>query len=140
MNLPYQDKLNQKDIWCIAQNKPSLVAEDFESLGIDKNITYSILLARGIFKWLACRRDIIRLKDDIKTEVKQSLSCITYLKQQIKNTGKQQYHYDLHYMRGYLKAKEEDRYRIRRICHSERFRCPDFDKNANEFLESINET
>lgn len=136
--LDYFSKLNQKDIWSIAQNRPTLIVKDLEVYGVDKNISYSILLARGVFKWLAARRDIIKLKDLIKVEVKNSLGKIREIKAILKQTPDfQNYHNELYYWRGYLKAKEEDRAAIREICHSERFRAPDFDKNSNEFLDFL---
>ena len=38
------------------------------------------------------------------------------------------------YLRGYLKATEECRAEIRDMCHSDRWRAPDFDKEAQEYL------
>lgn len=62
------------------QNKVSHVVDDLEAWGIPRDVSYGILLKRGIFKWLAGRRDIIKLKDDMKEVVKMAQSEIAKLK------------------------------------------------------------
>ena len=59
---------NRQNIWSYEQNKPSLVVMDIcqQYPEIDPNFIYQVLLQRGVFKWLAVRRDIIKLKDKWK--------------------------------------------------------------------------
>lgn len=109
---------NRKTIWNFAQNKPTLIVKDIKEKypNIDEDFIYQVLLRRGVFKWLAARRDIIRLKDEWRDEV-------TRLNR--KKTKEE---------KGYYKALLHCRDAVRKICHSERFRAPDFDRGANEYL------
>ena len=111
-------RCNEKNIWNFAQNKPSLIVKDItEKYGnVDPDFIYEVLLRRGVFKWLAVRRDLIRLKNVWRDEV-------TRLNRKKTNTEK-----------GYLRAIERCRAEVRALCHSDRFRAPDFDKKANEYL------
>jgi len=129
----YRDQLDPSGIWSIAQNKPTLIASDLEPLGIPREITYSILLGRGVFKWLAVRRDLIGLKDSWKSRVTATIAVIRKAKQ----AGDWQ---QLMYQRGYLRAYEEARSDIRDLCHSERFRVQDNDSAAQRFLQQLGET
>jgi len=128
--LEYEQYLTRNGIWNIKQNKPTLVANDFEKLGIPKSITYSILLARGVFKWLSARRDLIKLKDLWRDE----LTCLyrNIENKEIKR-GTPEYYQAI----GRIKAFEECRSQIRTICHSERWIAPDFDSQAQKFLLSL---
>lgn len=130
MNLPYSELLTPELIWNIEQNKPSLIVGDFEALGIDPETTHSILLARGVYKWLSVRRLLIKTKDAWKETIKDTLAKLREAK--IPNNA-----YQIGYLRGYLKAKEECRADIRKLCHSERWQAPDFDRNANKFLDGL---
>src|SRR5687767_5787658 len=85
------------------QNKPTLVARDLEKLGVPRAMTYAVLMARGVMKWLTVRRDVIALKNfwrnhlasvDPKTE----------------------------YGRGYHDAMRECHAKLRALCHSSRWR------------------
>jgi hypothetical protein len=111
-------KCTPKNIWNFAQNKPTLIVKDLVAIypQIDPNIVYEILLRRGVFKWLAVRRDIIKYKNELKIE-------ITRLNR--KKSQKE---------KGYHKALIECMLRIRKLCHSDRFRAPDFDKKANTYI------
>ena len=100
----------------IAQNKPTLIVLDLLAFGVPEEAAYSILLKRGIFKWLACREDLIRLKDCMKKEIR-ALNR--------KKSDKE---------KGYLKALEKYRKEIRFICHSPRIRVQTTDSKAQEFL------
>jgi len=113
----------------IKQNKPSLIAEDlFEKFGVPFDKGMEILLFRGVFKWLAVRRGIIKTKDIWKDRVKETLD----------NIGQAKLAHDrkVLWYRGYLKAYEECRKEIRALCHSPRWQAPDFDRRANEFLRN----
>jgi len=121
--LDYENLLDPKSIWGIKQNKPSLVADDLEKYGVPRAVSYSILLARGIFKWLAVRRDLIKLKNIWRDRL-----TVAYRTQETDNTE---------WRKGYIAALEECRKEVRALCHSERFRAPDFDHKANEFLNIL---
>lgn len=111
-------KCSKKTIWNFAQNKPTLVVQDIvkEYPDIDPEFIYEVLLKRGVFKWLAVRRDLIKLKDIWREEVRNLNR---------KKTKEE---------KGYYKALLMCRAQIRTLCHSERFRAPDFDRKANDYL------
>ena len=111
--------LDKSSIWNEKQNKPSLVVKDLKEIypNIEEDIVYEILLRRGVFKWLSVRRDLIKLKNIWKEEIIEL--------NQKKKTKKEI---------GYLKALENTRKQIRKLCHSDRFVCPDFDSKANKWL------
>jgi len=114
-------KCTKLNIWGFAQNKPTHVVKDLKERypDIDEDFVYEVLLKRGVFKWLSVRRDLIKLKNIWRTE-------ITKLNR--KKTQKE---------KGYLHALEKCRADIRKLCHSERWVAPDFDRHANEFLRSL---
>jgi hypothetical protein len=122
--------INKKNIWNFAQNKPSLIVNDLKKFGVPENEAHKILLIRGVYKWLAVRRHIIKLKNTWKNRITDTISKITYYKQK-------QDAYRIGYYRGYLKAYEECRKEIRTLCHSDRWQAPDFDEAANKYLQSI---
>ena len=128
--LPYETDLTPKGINNIEQNKPCLIASDLAALGISRDTTYSILLGRGVFKWLAVRRDLIRLKNLWR-------SHITIIIETIRAAKKDGDEYHHAYLKGYLKAYEECRAEIRTMCHSDRWRCPDNDAHAQDFLDRL---
>lgn len=112
----------------LKQNKPSLIAFD---LLIDKNIpfdyTMEVLLNRGVFKWFAVRRRLIVLKNIWKDHINITLSLLKRRDIPIKQRE---------YLKGYLKAKEECRAEVRKLCHSPRLQAPDNDKKARDFLSA----
>ena len=112
----------KKNIWCYKQNKPTLIVKDIVEKypNVDPDFVYEILLKRGAFKWFSVRRDLIKLKDFWRKEVR---------KLNRKKTAEE---------KGYYKALLLCRAQIRELCHSARFRAPDFDKKANQFLDKKN--
>lgn len=130
MTLPYARQLNSREIWEIRQNKPSLIVCDLAQYGVPAPVAYGILLGRGVFKWLAVRRDLIKLKNAWKRRVTATIAKIHKAKREHDQV-------ELAWQRGYLKAYEECRAEVRALCHSERFRAPDFDRRAQEFLEEL---
>jgi len=92
------------------QNSPELVIRDAKQLlNLDKaqcDILKDILLARGINKWLKARRDIIKLKDEIKQEIVELQSI--YEKWN-----------PVHKER--LKLLNSFRVKLRKICHQKRW-------------------
>jgi len=124
------NNLTPTSICSIKQNKPVLVARDLLEYGVPVEVTLKILLARGVFKWLAVRRSIIKLKCNWKIKITDTCKKVIEYKQQ-ENT------YKLGYWRGYLKALEECRNEVRTLCHSTRWQAPDFDETAQQFLEQL---
>ena len=114
--------MNHKTIWNEEQNKPTLVVRDLSSF-VSPDIVYESLLRRGVFKWLSVRRDLIKIKNVWKSRVTESIkvqkSCTNHKAE---------------YWRGYRKAVEECRAEVRQMCHSDRWRAPDFDREANNWL------
>jgi len=107
------------------------IARDLKRLfGIPIAATFSVLLSRGVFKWLAVRRDLIEAKLRWKDKVRETIGAIREAK-------KDPSHQRLWYLRGYLKAVEECRAEVRAMCHSERWRAPDFDYHAWRFLRRL---
>lgn len=110
------------------QNKPMQIARDFKKLfGIPTPATFAVLLSRGVFKWFAVRRDLIKAKLRWRDKVRDTIEAI----REAKKTSSLQ---KLYFLRGYLKALEECRAEVREMCHSERWRAPDFDHHAWRFL------
>ena len=126
--------MNRSNIWNFAQNKPSLVVDDLIEMlghtelgyhmdqeyekGLKSNL-YSVLLKRGVFKWLAVRRDLIKLKNAWKQEI-------------VGLQGRK-----TEYQKGYLKALEKCRADVRALCHSDRWRAPDNDRRAQKWLKNL---
>lgn len=114
-------QLSLKTIWGFAQNKPTLVVRDIVTKypDVDPDFVYSVLLQRGVFKWLSVRRDLIKLKEKWKGEVRDLNH---------KKTQKE---------KGYHKALIQCRAEVRKLCHSERWAAPDFDRKARRFLKTL---
>lgn len=112
------EKCSRKNIWGFAQNKPTLVVKDIceKYPDVEPDFIYEVLLKRGVFKWLAVRRDLIKLKNIWKGEVRDLN----------RKKNKEE--------KGYLKALLKCRAQVRKLCHSERWTAPDFDRQANIYL------
>ena len=122
-------ELNPKTINSFKQNKLTYIAKDFETLfGIDKRLTYAILLARGVFKWLAVREKLIKLKNQWKEE-------ITELNNQLRKLPKNSKERKILAER--WKTLNKCREQIRKLCHSTRWQVPHNDEKAKRFLEHI---
>lgn len=122
-------KVSPGNVWIYAQNKPSLIADDFkEKFDIPVIDTLKILMARGVFKWFAVRRKLIKQKDIWKREISELLTDLADAKQQ-------KDHYKVQFIRGKLSVLIRCREEIRELCHSERWSSPDFDQDALKILE-----
>jgi hypothetical protein len=110
-----------KEIWQFAQNKPTLIVKDIVEKYpfIEEDFIYEILLKRGVFKWLSVRRELIRLKNKWKDEIRELNR---------KKTDKE---------KGYHNALIKCRQEVRKLCHSERFVAPDFDRKAIDYLQKL---
>jgi len=122
--------MDVRTIWNEAQNRPTLVVRDICNLipDVSESDIYTILLRRGIFKWLAARRDIIRLKNKWKKE-------ITRLYGEIRKYPRGSM--ERRCILARIRAFEECRKAVRAICHSARWRAPDNDRHAQRFLKNI---
>lgn len=71
----WENGLSEKTINNFRQNTPELILEDAERMLDLKpeeiEVLRSILLARGVNKWFKARRDIIRLKNDLRYMIKE---------------------------------------------------------------------
>ena len=109
----------EKNLWQYKQNRPILIARDLEEYGVPKEVTMEILLKRGVFKWLAVRRELIKLKNRWKDEIRAL------------NRRKTERE------KGYLEALIKCREEIRKLCHSERLQAPDNDRHAIGFIKEF---
>jgi hypothetical protein len=112
-------------IWQCRQNKPTYVVNDLIRYA-PARVIYGVLLQRGIFKWLAARRQLIRLKIVWKRRVTYSLEM-----QRECEWRKREY------WRGYRRALEECRAEVRALCHSPRWQAPDNDERARQWLRQM---
>ncbi len=97
---PITNYPNPKNIWNFRQNHPELIVEDIgrsidNAFGGDfftkeqfmkirntfTNSTRAFLLARGVNKWFAVRRDLIAYKKQKKHEIKAKLNEIVVIKE-----------------------------------------------------------
>jgi len=119
------------NVWGYRQNQPKLVARDLARLAdVPHAVTHAVLVARGVYKWLAVRRDLIRLKDKWKAQVRLAHYAVTACRRGARKVDGR----PREWWRGYLAAKTEDRADVRALCHSERWRAPDNDDEAQAFL------
>jgi len=123
-------KPTPENIWNFEQNKPSLIVKDITEKypEVDPDFIYEVLLKRGIFKWLAVRRDLIKLKNIWRDEITELRDILTQAK-------KDRESYKFKKESGAIKILTRCRQDIRKLCHSERWRAPDFDRKANKFLD-----
>lgn len=117
--------ITKKNIWHYKQNKPTFIVKDIKEKypQISEDFIYEVLLKRGVFKWLNVRRELIKLKIIWKKELTLLMSKQSK-KKEFKRSGK---------IIILNKCKEE----IKKLCHSERFVAPDFDREANNYLRKI---
>jgi hypothetical protein len=124
------------NIWQYKQNKPSLIAKDFRKLyGIPVEGSLKILMSRGVFKWLSIRRELIKIKNIWKYQIVELDGQIKEAKEISKINNHPSKYYRYGYLKGYKKALEECRADVRKMCHSERWRAPDFDQEALKIIE-----
>ena len=109
-----------------AQNRPTLVARDLEEHGVPADVSYTIMLARGIFKWLSVRRKLIKLKNIWRNRITDTLQKMRDCKR-----GSLAHYY----LKGYLRGVEQCREEVRELCHSSRYVAPDNDRWAQWWLE-----
>lgn len=114
------------NIWLYKQNRPSLICRDLEPW-VPPRVTALVLMARGVCKWLSVRRDLIRLKNEWRSEIRHLQWIIT--SREVRRGSPE--HREIV---GRLKAYEECRAAIRKLCHSERWVVPDNDEKFRRLL------
>lgn len=119
-------------IWSYAQNHPELVVRDLSiELCLDefgKDIVRKSLMKRGINKWLAVRRSLIRIKMRWKTH-------LVFLQQYLFDNKRDLSCAKLNYLRGYRDAMETCRSEVRLLCHSERW--VEWSRHSSRFETAI---
>jgi hypothetical protein len=115
--------VSEKNIWSFRQNNPELVIQDAAKYlalsSQDQETLRTILLARGINKWLKVRRDIIAYKGLVKIRIKELIEEIKIEKAKLQG-DRTTPHHKLISLRSELKALEDVRRNLRQMCHSER--------------------
>ena len=127
--------MNKRNIWKYAQNKPTQIVRDLQRYlkeTAPKDIVYITLLKRGVFKWLAVRRQLIKLKNSWKDRVRMS---IEYQKEARADKDWAAFYEE----RGFRRGVEQCRKEVRKLCHSDRWQAPDHDRLAKHFLKSRGE-
>ena len=110
------------------QNRPVLVARDLAAWGVPEAAVMEVLLRRGVFKWLAVRRHLIRLKHQWKAE-------LAYLN---KSLALSKGYRDLRHLRGRWRLEHRMLQRcygqVQQLCKGPRAQAPDNDRQAVRFL------
>jgi hypothetical protein len=118
------------------QNKPSLIAMDLqEHFNVPPDATWRILLARGVCKWMAVRKLLIRYKHELKQDIRSAQARIAACKKMKK-------HQELAWARGYLAATVSHKKRLRALFRSRRWftnDCGQPDWIKDELLRSFSE-
>lgn len=117
--------VNRSTIWALEQAKPSLVAEDLAPWGVPSFAVHETLLKRGIYKWLAARRDIIKLKNRIRERLRVAHEEVRKHPRNSRARKRWQ---------GRIETLEWVLREIRAITHSSRWRAPDNDEEAQRYL------
>ncbi len=115
------------------QNKPTLIVRDLLRYGITTDAAYEILLRRGVFKWFAVRRGLIRLKDAWRDDITRVMELLRYARAYRRFYGGGS-DYCIGYWRGYLKAAQTYRGEVSALRHSPRMRVQDDDKLARKWF------
>ena len=121
-------EVSSENVWNFPQNKPSLITRDFlELYGIPQLDSARILMARGVFKWFAGRRKLLKLKEKIKVELKQRYGESEAFKKDPLATPK-----DFYMNKGAVKALERVLKEISEIGHAPRWDVQDNDRRSKE--------
>jgi hypothetical protein len=123
-----------ENIWNYRQNYPRLVIRDIieEFNLLDDPTAYkriqNILMARGVNKWLKCRKDIIKLKQSWVTEINKLLKVqrnyknILRDKEAVKKIkSRDVFNKEMHQNIAKIDIFRMCRKQVRKICHSERW-------------------
>jgi len=115
------------DINNAKQNRPSLICADLlEKHGVPETSTAAVLMNRGVYKWFAVRRDIIRLK----TVWKHQVCCYHVHIKQLRRGSTERRE-----AAAALRTLELCRKQLRELCHSPRWQFPDNDPKGRRLIE-----
>lgn len=123
-------EVHPSNIWTYRQNKPTLVVRDLARYGVPAPVVYAVLMARGVFKWLAVRRDLIKLKKLWRSEITTAHARLLTAKRDRDRDA-------IHRLRGEIAVMVRYRQQVRALCHSARWRAPDFDGGAWNWMQEI---
>jgi len=123
------------------QNKVTYVVKDIcdRYPEVDPDFVYDVLLRRGVFKWLAVRRDLIKLKLEWQGQVRtiqlalRAFKLMDRMKEEHATNFKERRL--MHKLRGRLSRLEECRKQLKDLCHSSRRQAPDHDFEAQRWLK-----
>lgn len=124
-----EQECTPENIWNYRQNKPSRICRALEQYGVPASISARILMAHGVYKWLAARRDLIRLKNVWRDDLTALYRAIEA--GDIKRGSKEH-----NIAVGRIQELERCRSEVRTICHSERWCTPDHDEAAMQLLKN----
>lgn len=124
-----QYELTLENICNFKQNNPELVVMDItKTFNLDKegeDELRKILLARGVNKWMHCRRELISLKNCLTFKAKILMSQISSLQKQKREAKDKIESFKFHDIqvrkKEELKTIEKMRKSLKKICHSERW-------------------
>jgi len=114
------EKVTEKTINNIRQNKIRYLVKDFAEYGVPEEATKEILLKRGINKWLANRMAIIHLKNELLQDIRDCLGLMRIISN-VEGKNSLNYKETLEQ----FKATNGIRQQIRKICHSSRYVFPE---------------
>lgn len=109
----------------LRQCKVRYIARDLAPW-VPPEVVYGVLLRRGVFKWFAVRKGLIRLKNDWRDEIRILHAQLRHERDPVRRAE----------LRGRLHALEEARAAVRALCHMPRAVAPDGDRDAKRFLEA----
>ena len=129
-------EVSSSNIWNYPQNKPSLITRDFYDLyGIPQLDSARILMSRGVFKWFAGRRKLLKLKESIKAELKLRYMSANEFKKNMESTNSK----DFYMNKGAIKALEHVLKEIQAIGHAPRWDVQDNDRRSKELKWALDQ-
>jgi hypothetical protein len=125
----WENGLSPKYINNFRQNTPELIIRDARRmLGLSEfqcEVLRSILLARGVNKWLRARLELIQLKNELKAEIRELhlerkwlKVCAVFAKKLLYPAD---YRPQMLTLKERMKVLDRIQSRIQRICHGERW-------------------
>jgi len=143
--------ISREQINSVKQNKTRLIVDDvvnflktYEPGGAEvdeekiREKIQEILLARGVYKWMAVRRDLIKFLDVLKSVEHLALISLIVKKGFAKGgVGGKKYAIYRHESRGFLKAVRVIKKSLRDMTRSARLRAPDNDRDAQALVSKI---
>lgn len=127
--LPEIYKVDRTNIWNFSQNRPELVIQDAARyLGLDEeeqDKLRTILLARGVAKWLKVRRDLVAHKCNLRVRIRAKSTEVRARKVALDaaefwSPAWHKLHKDWRLAKAELKLLEGERATIAAMCKSDR--------------------